>query len=333
MKPAGAMGGGVDRFKLFLPGLALCFTIAAAATFLSEHYGAPVMLFALLLGMAFHFLAEDGKCVAGIDFTAKRLLRIGVALLGARVTAGQITSLGIAPVITVPVLVLGTILFGLVFSRLMGRSLRLGILTGGAVAICGASAALAIAAVLPPKDSEQDTLFTVIAVTTLSTTAMIVYPILFAALGLSDTDMGILLGATIHDVAQVVGAGYAVSEEAGDVATYVKMLRVSLLPIVVLAIAFAYRNQGTGRRGRMAIPGFAIAFGVILALNSLGFVPVVLAETMTEASRWLLVAAIAALGVKTSIKAMTALGARHLALVVGETVFLMGCAIGAVIWI
>ncbi|GER07595.1 hypothetical protein JCM17843_19050 [Kordiimonadales bacterium JCM 17843] len=95
MKLAGAMGGGVDRFKQLLPGLALCFTIAAAATFLSEHYGAPVMLFALLLGMAFHFLAEDGKCIAGIDFTAKRLLRIGVALLGARVTAGQITSLAL----------------------------------------------------------------------------------------------------------------------------------------------------------------------------------------------------------------------------------------------
>ncbi|WP_281301358.1 MULTISPECIES: putative sulfate exporter family transporter [unclassified Iodidimonas] len=316
------------QMRSLVPGLVLCFTIAAAANFLSEHYGAPVMLFALLLGMAFHFLAEDGKCLAGIEFTAKRLLRIGVALLGARVTAGQITSLGIGPVIAIPALVLITILFGILFSRLLGKSVRLGLLTGGAVAICGASAALAIVAVLPAEDGEKDTLFTVIAVTTLSTIAMIAYPIFYATLGLDDAGIGFLLGATIHDVAQVVGAGYAVSDGAGDVATYVKMLRVSLLPIVVLAIAFMYRKHKSGEK-KAAIPGFAIAFGVILLANSLGLIPPVLAGAMTEASRWLLVAAIAALGVKTSLKAMTDLGPRYLGLVLGQTVFLAFAAIGA----
>lgn len=79
------------------PGVLMCATIAAAASFLSEHYGGPAMLFALLLGIAFHFLSQEGPCVEGIEFTARRLLRIGVALLGVRVTVQQIEQLGIGP--------------------------------------------------------------------------------------------------------------------------------------------------------------------------------------------------------------------------------------------
>lgn len=327
MREEGMMMTGIARATALLPGLALCFTIAAAASFLSEHYGAPVMLFALLLGMAFHYLTGNEAARPGIEFTAKRLLRVGVALLGARVTAGQITGLGLAPLIAVPVLVAATIGFGLLFSHILGRGWRFGMLTGGAVAICGASAALAIAAVLPARDKDEDTLFTVVAVTTLSTISMIVYPVLFAPLGLDETGIGMLLGATIHDVAQVVGAGYAVSETTGDIATYVKLLRVALLPVVVILIALFVRRSDGG--GKAPLPWFAFAFGAILVANSLGYIPEAVAEAMTESSRWLLIGAISALGVKTSLKAMTDLGGRHIGIVVAETVFLAVAAVAA----
>ena len=188
------------------------------------------MLFALLLGMALHFLSADPRAAEGIDFTAKKLLRVGIALLGARITFGQVADLGAAPVAIVVICLSATIGFGLLLARFTGRGWPFGILTAGSVAICGASAALAISAVLPRSESlERDTLFTVVAVTGLSTVAMVVYPILFAALGFDETAIGILIGATIHDVAQVVGAGYAVSNEAGDAATLVKLLRVALV--------------------------------------------------------------------------------------------------------
>ncbi|HYE52031.1 MAG TPA: putative sulfate exporter family transporter [Azospirillaceae bacterium] len=314
------------------PGVLLAGTVAAAAAFLAAHYGAPATLFALLLGMAFHFLAEDGKCRAGIHFTASKLLRLGVALLGARVTFGQIAGLGTFPILLVLVCVGATIASGLVFSRLFGRSWRFGLLTGGAVAICGASAALAIAAALPRggRLEERDVLFTVIAVTTLSTVAMILYPMAYAALGFDGAHIGMLLGATIHDVAQVVGAGYAVSEEAGNVATYVKLLRVALLPVVVLAIAVGFRRGGDGPS---AFPWFAVGFAAILAANSAGLIPEPARLGMEAASRWLLLAAIAALGVKTSIKAMVDLGGRHIAVVVGETLFLFVLATVALLFI
>lgn len=317
------------RLAGFAPGLLLCFTVAAAATFLSEHYGGPAMLFALLLGMAFHFLFEDARFLPGIELTAKRLLRIGVALLGARMTLQQAAALGTETLILVPALVLATILFGLAMARLLGRGPAFGILTGGAVAICGASAALAIAAALPGGGKERDTLFTVVAVTGLSTLAMIFYPVLYALLGFDDHEIGLLLGATIHDVAQVVGAGYAVSEEAGDVGTLVKLLRVAMLPLVVLGVAFAVRRQGGGKGGAGSVPWFAFAFAGLLLANSAGILPAAAAAAMSESSRWLLVGAIAALGVKTSLKSMVDLGPRHLGVVVAETLFLFAAAVGA----
>lgn len=311
-----------------LPGIAVAFTVAAAATFLSEHYGAPVMLFALLLGMALHFLAADAKCAPGIDFTAKKLLRCGIALLGARITFTEISSLGAGPIVLVMICLVATIGFGLVLARLLGRRWTFGVLTGGAVAICGASAALAISAVLPKDDDhEQNTLFTVIAVTSLSTVAMIVYPMIFIALGFGSGDIGVLLGATIHDVAQVVGAGYAVSDETGDIATYVKLLRVAMLPVVVVLLAVLATRSGRADGTVVPWPLFTVAFIAILVANSLGLIPAVVATLMVDTSRWFLVAAIAALGIKTSLQAMFALGPVNLAVVVGETLFLAVLAV------
>ena len=319
------------KLRALAPGLLLTITIAAAATFISEHYGAPVMLMALLIGMAFHFQSQDERSAAGIDFAAKTLLRAGVALLGARITIDQIESLGVVPIVIVIVSVVTTILFGTLAAKFMGRTPLFGLLTAGAVSICGASAALAIASALPRGAArEQDTLFTVIAVTTLSTVAMIIYPVVFAALGFSEPESGFLLGATIHDVAQVVGAGYAVSDTAGDIATYTKLLRVSLLPAVIFAISLAFIKAAPGA-GRNTIPWFVIAFAFIVVLNSVGAIPEIAVGAMKEMSRWLLVCAISALGMKTSLEALSKVGGRTIILVVAETLFLAGLTIGGVI--
>jgi uncharacterized membrane protein YadS len=112
------------------PGLLVAGTIALASTWLAQHYTAPVMLFALLFGMAFHFLHEEGRCVAGIEFTSRSVLRVGVGLLGVRITLGQIASLGAWPVATVIVGVATTIVFGFLLSRRLGLSPMFGVLSG-----------------------------------------------------------------------------------------------------------------------------------------------------------------------------------------------------------
>lgn len=200
------------------PGLLLCGTIAAAAYFLSDKYGAPAMIFALLLGMAFNFMGEShGTCRHGVEFTSKFVLRLGVGLLGIRIALEDFMIFGWQGILIVVSLVASTIGFGFVGAKFLGRRWRFALLTGGAVAICGASATLAIAAVIPHNSStERNVLFTVIAVTTLSTVAMVLYPVLFGYLSFSEAHIGFLIGATIHDVAQVVGAGYSVSEVSGD---------------------------------------------------------------------------------------------------------------------
>jgi len=319
--------------RTLAPGLTLAVTVAAAATFLAEHYGAPVMLFALLIGMAFNFLAAEEHIVPGIQFASRVVLRTGVALLGARITYGEISELGGLSVLAVCGFVALTIGTGFVAARLFGRQWRFALMTGGSVAICGASAALALAAVIPPNDKlERNTLFTVVAVTTLSTVAMIAYPILFGALGLSDLQSGYLIGATIHDVAQVVGAGYSVSQEAGDVATVVKLLRVALLPVVLLIVIACLRSRANPG-GRQGLPLFLIVFAILATLNSLGLIPATGVAWASDVSRWLLVTAIAALGVKTSLKTMTEVGPGHLGTVVIETLVLLGAALAFVLLI
>ncbi|MCY1434655.1 hypothetical protein D9M71_507210 [compost metagenome] len=283
--------------------------------------------------MACHFLSEDSRCLAGIEFTSRTILRIGVALLGARITLEQIGSLGVETVLAAVFAVAATISVGWLGARLLNLRADFGVLTGGAVAICGASAALAISAVLPRHEhSERDTLLTVVSVTGLSTVAMITYPIICTLLGLSPEQAGTFLGGTIHDVAQVVGAGYMISPATGDIATVVKLLRVALLVPAVVVIAWLLRRQqstqaDSGRRIPL-VPGFLVAFICLVAVNSSGFLPLSVVGAMSETSRGCLVVAIAALGLKTSLQKLATVGWRPIALLVGETLFLAVLVIG-----
>lgn len=305
------------RIRDIFPGLLTAVTIALAAGFLSDHYGAPVMLMALLIGMAFNFLSEDGnQCVRGIEFTSKAVLRFGVALLGLGITIQQIMATGPEVLFIILSGVALTIGCGLLLSRLLGQSILFGMLAGGAVAICGASAALAISSVLPKEQGmERNTVFTIIAVTALSTLAMILYPILTNQMGLSETAAGIFFGATIHDVAQVVGAGYSVSEVAGDTSTFVKLLRVALLVPIVIVLSAIFSKKQSGTSGKLPIPFFVLGFCAMVVIGSYDLVPDHVKEFLLNFSRWCLISAIAALGMKTSLKKLGEVGGRAILLV------------------
>jgi uncharacterized integral membrane protein (TIGR00698 family) len=321
------------------PGVIVAVTIALASSWLSMHYGAPVMLFALLFGMAFHFLHEEGRCIAGIEFCSRTVLRTGVALLGMRITAGQIVGLGIGPILMVLTGVFTTIAFGTLLGQRLKLGRTFGLLSGGSVAICGASAALAIATVLPAhKDKERDTIVTVVAVTALSTMAMVLYPVLVAALHLDHHHAGIFLGGTIHDVAQVVGAGYMISPETGDIATYIKLLRVATLIPVVLSISYMFgtrsgqasdaasgETSGAVKKRKLPpLPFFLIGFVALVAINSILKPSPFVTDWVTDISSWCLITAIAALGMKTSFKDLVKVGWRPVGLLVAETAWIAG---------
>jgi uncharacterized integral membrane protein (TIGR00698 family) len=321
------------------PGTALCAVIGLAATSVSSLHGGPQLLYALLFGMALHGFGAEARAEAGIEFCARFVLRLGVALLGARITAEQMLALGWATAGMVVGAVVLTIAGGIGLARLLKLPTRLGLLSGVATAICGASAALAVASVLP-RSREQDraTLLVVVCVTTLSTLAMLIYPLIAKLLHLTPATAGLFLGATIHDVAQVVGAGYTLDPAAGDAAVIVKLFRVSLLALVVIAITAMLRSRGPaadepGAPAAPWLPWFLQLFIVLVVLNSMHGIPAVLQTAMSGTSRACLVLAIAALGLKTALRSLADAGWRPLVLLVGETLWLAAMVLGFVAWV
>jgi uncharacterized integral membrane protein (TIGR00698 family) len=328
----------VEPLRARWPGLLLCGVIAMAASLISRLHGGPQLLYALLFGVAFHFLYEDPRIRPGVELCSGIVLRLGVALLGARITLEQIAALGWSTALTVVICVFSTIGVGIGLARRLGLSTAQGLLSGGATAICGASAALAIAAVLP-RSREQDrfTLLVVVTVTAFSTLAMLIYPLLAHALHLSALQAGLFLGGSIHDVAQVVAAGYLLGGQTGDAATVVKLFRVSLLALVVIAASAAIRSgtaQGNGiarTSPLVLVPWFLWLFMVLVLLQSLHVVPPAAQPLIGEFSRDCLVLAIAALGVKTSFQALFKTGWRPFVLLLVETLWLAAALLVAVL--
>ena len=326
-------------FKACVPGALICAVTALSATFLSEHYGGPQLLYALLIGLSLHFLSSQESTRIGINFCAKTVLRIGVALLGIRITLGQVSQLGMSVGVVLVLAVALTIGSGLLIARWLKRPIEEGILSGGSVGICGASAAMAISSVLPQtKENERFTLLAVVGVTVLSTTAMVVYPFFVHLLALSPVQSGIFLGGTIHDVAQVVAAGMMMGQEAGDAATVVKLFRVVLLMPVVLLIAFAYRSnpeaaieEGSVRDKVPLVPTFLIGFIVLVLVASTGMVPAAVVQSANDISRWCLVIAISAAGVKTSFEDLKKLGWQPVVMLVTETAVIATFVLAAIL--
>ncbi len=224
-----------------------------------------------------------------------------------------------------------TILISVVLARLLGFGWMFGMLTGGATAICGASAALALSVALPANEKkERATLFTVIGVSALSTLAMILYPMIARSLGLDPAAAGIFLGGTIHDVAQVVGAGYSMSTETGDTATVIKLMRVAMLVPVILCASLITRasSQVADVQKPPLLPGFAVAFVLLAAINSTGWLPPALPALGSDLSQVCLVTAIAALGMKTRLQELANVGLRPILLMVLESALLVGLVIG-----
>ena len=330
---APAMAAALRRLA---PGFVLSGTVAgvavASAPLVARIVPMPAMVLALLIGISLHRVAARPVFQPGLVFCIKQLLRWAVALLGLRIALGDIVALGLATGILVVASMAVTIAAGFAFARLLGLTAPYGALAGVGTAVCGASATLATSAVLPDyAGKDTDVVFVVVAVNALATLAIVTYPPLCAALGFGDQLTGVMLGATIHDVAQVVGAGYAVSDTAGNAAVIVKLFRVFLLLPVVLATGWWFARKGAAASAaRVPVPVFAFVFLALCMLNSvlpsIGAVAPLYASVkslLVMASTGGLLIAIAALGLGTSIAAIGTLGWRHIATVGATTLVIL----------
>ena len=315
-------------WQSYLPGLAMTGIAALAAAYLSEHYKAPLMLMGLLIGLAFNFVNADARLHAGLGFASKTLLRWGIVLVGLQVTFAQIASLGWVTFVAVAVMIALVTLTGTVVARSSGRGTAFGTLAGGAVAICGASAALAIASILGEKRASQAQLTLVlVSVSAASALAMSVYPVLAHSLHLTDTQAGFLMGASIHDVAQALGAGYSYSEVAGQTASIVKLTRVAMLAPALAIIGWRYPTDGTARSG-VGVPWFVLGFLGMTTLHSLVILPPVALTIAPRLASALLLLAVTATGIRSPMNLLLEQGWRASLPVISATLvsFLMALA-------
>ncbi|HEX7943654.1 MAG TPA: putative sulfate exporter family transporter [Phenylobacterium sp.] len=332
-KPAG-------KGKTAIPGLLVAGALTLVATLIAKALNQPVAPFALVGGFLIAApLAGRLDLSPGLKVAERPLLRAGVALLGLRIALGDIAGLGLQTLMLVVACVALTLALGSGIGRLFGLPRGFAMLSASATAICGASAAMAVASVLPKgEETERQTGYVVAVVATLSTLAMLAYPALAHFAHLPPDATAVFLGASIHDVAQVAGAGQSVSPHVGDMAVTVKLVRVSLLALVVASVAFAVAGgrkdgaagpEGKGVGRAVLLPGFVIAFFALAAARSAGWVPAAILPAATFTSNLLIGAGVVAVGAKTSIKGFKTMGWRPLAALTCQTALLCGLAFAA----
>jgi uncharacterized integral membrane protein (TIGR00698 family) len=327
LEPETPQAGGI---RAYFPGLMMTLVAALAAAWISDHYGAPKMLMGLLIGLAFNFANGDARLHPGLGFASKTLLRWGIVIAGLQVTLAQIVGLGWAGFASILATVGIVMLAGVIAARMMGLSSAFGTLAGGAVAICGASAALALSSVLGEKRSSQAQLTLVlVTVSAASAVAMSLYPILAQSLGLNGVQAGWFVGASIHDVAQALGAGYSISNEAGETATIVKLTRVAMLAPVLMMVAMAFPAEKGQSKAPIAVPWFVVGFFALGAANSMIAVPVEITDAARSATSWLLLLAVTATGIRSPMHLLLGQGWRSAIPVIAATLVAFGLSLAA----
>jgi len=328
-----------SNWRALMPGVTICAVTSAAAAWFSDHYGMPIILMGLILGLALQFVSADPRSALGLDFVARRCLRWGIVVLGFQVTMAQIGAMGLVPFGALLVVMAAAGLAAVLGARISGQSVAVGILAGGATAICGASAALALYGVIGARrvGQAQFTL-TLVVISMASALAMIVYPVLAEMAHFSARQAGFLTGAAIHDVAQSIGGGYAVSNAAGAAATVVKLTRVALLgPLVALAalvIARADPQEGSGKlSGLVMMPKFILAFLALVVVNSVVTVPAMAHEVSLVASKGLLLLAVTATAMRTRTDLILKLGWSSIMPVLAATITSFLVAFAFAYWV
>jgi uncharacterized integral membrane protein (TIGR00698 family) len=319
----------------FFPGFAVVGVAAGTAAWLAEHYGFPIILLGLLIGLALNFVAREPSTHAGLDVASRTCLRLGIVVLGFQITVAQVLGLGPWPFAALVLIMLVAFFAGVGGAAISGQSRYAGILAGGATAICGASAALALYGIIGrDRLSQAQFALTLVGVSLASAIAMSIYPVVAGEMGLTDSQAGFLIGASVHDVAQAIGGGFTYSDAAGAEATIIKLSRVALLGPAMILVALWIGNSAADARQplwrRIALPWFIVGFVTIVAINSTGIVPPDLQSAATSSSKALLLFAVIATAMRSDMSLIIRLGWRAATPVACATLasFLASAALG-----
>ena len=327
-------------FVSLIPGLLLAVALAAAGLALAElpwvkgtlHVSA--LLLVILLGMAWKsLLPEPAAVLPGIRMAQRPILRWAVAGLGFRLSVAELWTIGGPALAVVVVSTISALLFGWWVARRLGVGEKLGLLLGVGGAICGASAVVAADTVV--QGERRDSALALGVITLLGTIGIVLYPLLAHALHMPEFVYGVWDGASLHEMAQVVAAGFGVSDEAARVATVVKLARISLLAPVVLYLGWSLRHQhreaGTARVA--PVPWFLVLFVLFAALNSTGLLPARWLDVIRRGDLWLLCVGMAGVGLQTGFSDLKSAGLRPILAGAAQWLFLATLSYALAAWL
>ena len=302
-----------------LPGFLISVAVAAVAKFLESLLPIHVIgasVIALFLGMIINSFFKPDFIKAGIKFTSKKVLKFAIILLGASLSVDVILNVGKLSLVVMVFTLLTCFGGGYFIGKALGLNWKLSNLISAGTGICGGSA---IAAIAPVIDAEDSDIAYAMSATFLFDMAMIIlFPIMGRMLGLSDMAYGLWTGTAVNDTSSVVAAGYAYTEAAGDFATMVKLTRtLSIIPTVLVFTFINLRLKSkTSKKGGQKVnvwklfPWFIVGFLAFAAVNSFGLIPVNVSAIAKDISKFLMVCALAAIGLGTSFSEFRKSGAK-----------------------
>jgi uncharacterized integral membrane protein (TIGR00698 family) len=329
----------MSRYALFyswiarlLPGLGITSALAAGATLLgklSYGSGASPLMIAVLLGVLFRWmLGASGRTRPGVQFAQKQLLRIAIILLGLQLTFDQVASVGGVLLMLIVTVVIATFIFTSWVGKWLRVDLGLTTLIAAGTSICGISAIIASNTVVDARD--EDVAYAIATATAFGSVSIFLYPLLAASLPMDSISYATWVGVSLHEVAQVIAAGYAYDDQSGEFAVIVKLTRVLMLAPLVLTIGWLWRPEGSrdlreiGILRSMPIPFFVLGFVAMIAVNSLGLIAPEPKSIMTLVSGFLFAMALAALGLETDLRKLKEKGPRPLMLGALAWIFISG---------
>lgn len=317
---------------LLFPGLVAAASLAGAAWWLASFGTISTLTVAVVLGMVLgNAPVGIERLRPGVQFAGKHILRVGVVLLGMRLSIGQLGALGLPVIGVIAATVVATFFGTQLLGRRLGVSGPLSLLIATGYSICGASA---IAAMESTSDAEEQELAAAIGLVTLAgTIAMFAVPAIGAGLSLTDEQFAIWAGASIHDVAQVVAAGATRGPEVLAAAVVVKLTRVLLLAPLVAGVSVVHQRNERGHAATKPplIPGFVAGFIFLIAVRSTGLVPDVVVDAVAIVERIVFAVALVGLGAGVRVSRLRQLGGAPLLLGAIAAVVVGGVSLGAVL--
>ncbi|GAA1487460.1 YeiH family protein [Brachybacterium sacelli] len=317
--------------RTLAPGLLLCLAVAVAAQLVAPFLpGVSALILAIVAGIVVANTVQlPSSVTAGKVFSAKKLLRAGIVLLGLQLVLGDILALGVPMLLVVAAIVAGGILGTVALGRLLGVAPRLSLLIACGFSICGAAAVAAAAGVTDPEDEHEEDTVTAVALVVLCGTAMIaLLPAASALLGLAPGTAGLWAGGSIHEIAQVVAAGGVLGGGALAVAVVVKLARILMLAPVMAVLSTRERRRGGAEGARPPlVPLFVLGFLAMVLMRSFLPLPDLVVDAGAVLQTTLLGAAMFALGTGVRLRALLRVGARPFALATASTLLVAALAL------